>query len=149
MVLLFALSVTSAQAAEPSASQQALYTALSGRHLEQSCAQLTDLSATPQDDLVWLAENAEQPAWVAVRAAECVLELYAEPASPTIQRWMQSEATLGLAIVTTQHLDGLPLRQAKTLVQAGLSGPLAAQLRPRVERLTVPELRALAAAPAP
>lgn len=131
----------------PTASQKALYSALSGRHLDQTCDQLATLSPTPQADLVWLAEHAEQPAWVSVRSAECVLELYAEAAAPQIAKWMTSQNTLGLAIVTVQHLDGLPLEQARPLVQAGLSGPLADQLRPRFQRLTEPELSALAKAP--
>jgi len=143
MVFVLALAATTAQAAEPSESQLALYKVLSGRHQEQSCTHIVELSPTPTTDLVWLAENAEQPAWVAIRAAECVLELYPEPAAPHITRWMQSDDTLGLALLTVSRLDGLPTAQARPFLEAGLAGPHADRVRPRAEKLEQPELRAL------
>jgi len=144
MVFLLALAATTAQAAEPTASQLALYTALSGRHADQSCTAVAALSPTPASDLVWLAEHAEQPAWVAIRAAECVLERFAEPAGADITRWMQSEATLGLALTTVGRLDQLPLSVARPALEAGLAGPIADRVRPRAQRLQTAELRVLA-----
>jgi hypothetical protein len=153
MVFLFALATVAAPltaaAAEPSETQMVLYRALSVRHLEQTCADLAKLSATPTEDLVWLAENAEQPSWVAIRAAECVLELYPEPASPSIRAWMQSPDHLGLALVTVPHLDALPVAVAQPILEAGLAGPLAEKVRPRAAKLHTPELRALAVPPKP
>jgi hypothetical protein len=145
MTLLLALAATTAQAAAPtpSPSQLALYKALSPRHLEQSCAEVAALSTEPAADLVWVAENAEQPAWVAIRAAECVVGSFAEPAAPALTRWMQSETTLGLALTVVTQLDSMPLEQARPLLAAGLAGPHAERLRPRAEKLAKPELLAL------
>lgn len=147
MVILLALAATTAQAAEPSATQLALYKALSGRHQEQTCTEVARLSPEPATDLVWLAEHAEQPAWVSVRAAECVLDLYPEPAGPSIARWMASEDTLGLALTAVARLDSLPVAQAKPILAAGLAGPHADRVRVRAEKLQQPELRALVIAP--
>ena len=149
MVLPFALAVQLASAATPSESQDALYQALTPRHLERSCTELAALSSTPHADFVWLAEHAERPSWVAIRSAECVLELYAEPAVSDLTRWMQSPDTLGLALTTVHAMDRVPVSVAQTVLQAGLAGPLADALRPRVQRLTTPALRQLAAEPLP
>ena len=142
MVLLFALAA-SASAATPTESQAALYQALTARHLEQSCAELATLSPTPAEDLVWLAENTTQPSWVAIRAAACVVEDHAEPAAPALTRWVTSKATLGLALTTVPALDTLPVSVARPILEAGLAGPLADELRPRIQRLQTPELRSL------
>jgi len=144
MVLLFAITAQLASAATPSESQNALYQALTPRHLERSCTELATLSATPTEDFVWLAENAERPSWVAIRSAECVLELYAEPAAADLTRWMQSPNTLGLALTTVHAMDGVPASVARPVLEAGLAGPLADELRPRIQRLATPELRLLA-----
>ena len=149
MVLLFALAAQLASATPPSNSQEALYQALTPRHLERSCTELATLSPTPHVDFVWLAENAERPSWVAIRSAECVLALYAEPAAPDLTRWMQSPDTLGLALTTVHAMDRIPVSVAQPVLQAGLAGPLADALRPRIQRLITPELRLLAAEPLP
>jgi hypothetical protein len=144
MVLLFAVTAHIASAATPTESQSALYQALTPRHLERACTELATLSDTPAEDFVWLAENTERPAWVAIRSAECVLELYAEPAAPALTRWMQSQNTLGLALTTVHAMDGVPVSVARPVLEAGLAGPLADELRPRIQRLATPELRLLA-----
>lgn len=143
MLAILALAA-SASAATPSDSQNTLYQALMPRHLEQSCAELATLSPTPTSDLIWLAENATQPSWVAIRAAECVLELDAETAAPALTRWMQGPNTLGLALTTVQALDTLPMTVAQPLLEAGLKGALADEVRPRALRLTTPALRQIA-----
>lgn len=128
----------------PSESQLAVYQALSGRHFEAGCGSLQALSKTLADDLVWLAENTHQPAWVAVRAADCVLALEPATADAAARRWMGSADFKGLALVTVQHLDAMPLEQSSALVQVGLAGPLGETLRPRLSRLSTPQLKAMA-----
>ena len=146
LALLLAALPTAAMAEEPtpSESQLAVYRALSGRHFEAGCGALTELSPTLADDLVWLAENSHQPAWVAVRAADCVLALEPAAADLAARRWMGSTGFKGLALVTVQHLDAMPLEQSKGLVEVGLAGPLGETLRPRLSRLNTPELQAMA-----
>lgn len=141
---VFALSVVVlgvASAAEPSPSQLVLYKQLSARHMEQSCGELVESDEGAVADLVWLAENSEQPAWVAIRAADCVLEL--EPTSPAATRWVTTPALKGLAITTVQKLDRMPLAVSESVARAALSGPLSEALAPRIARLERPELRAL------
>ena len=128
----------------PSESQMTVYRALSARHFEAGCESLKPLSSTLADDLVWLAENTHQPAWVAVRAADCVLALEPAAADAAARRWMGSADFKGLALVTVQHLDAMPLEQSTALVTVGLAGPLEETLRPRLSRLSTPQLKAMA-----
>ena len=129
----------------PSESQLAVYEALSGRHFEAGCASLKERSPTLVEDLVWLAENSHQPAWVAVRAADCALLLDPAAADAAARRWMGSADFKGLALVTVQHLDAMPLAQSSLLAQVALEGPLKDSIRPRLAKLSTPELKALAA----
>ena len=66
-------SAEPASEATPSESQLAVYRALSGRHFEAGCDALKGLSPTLADDLIWLAENSHQTAWVAVRRMPLVV----------------------------------------------------------------------------
>ena len=146
VAILFAIpGAALAETPTPSDSQLALYKALSGRHFEAGCASLSALSPTLSDDLVWLAENTHQPTWVSIRAADCALALHPTEADAAARRWLTSDAFKGLALVTVQHLDAMPVAQSTALVEAGLAGPLAEALRPRVARLATPELKALVA----
>lgn len=144
-ILLALPGAALADTPSPSDSQQALYKALAGRHFEAGCGSLSSLSTTLSGDLVWLAENTHQPAWVAIRAADCALALAPTEVDAAARRWLTSDAFKGLALVTVQHLDAMPVPQSTALVEAGLAGPLAAELRPRVARLATPELQALVA----
>jgi len=135
-------------APQPSPTQEALYRALVARDSAPACADLAPLSSTLVDDLIFLAENAQQPAWVGVRAAECLLSDHQEAALPVIIGWMGRPDAKGFALLTIEKLDAMPLDRARTLAQAALTGPLAEAMRPRIARLTTPALAALAQ-PAP
>lgn len=147
LMLAVGLGIAADGAPQPSETQLALYKALSVRHFEQGCASLDSLSPTVASDLVWLAENATQPSWVAVRAADCVLERHSAASLDSVRRWMQTPETKGLALVTVQHLDRMDVQQASGLVDAALAGPMADALRPRLAKLERPELRALVVSP--
>ena len=142
VILLTALGADPAP--KPSPSQEALYRALLVRDAGPTCAELVPLSPTLVDDLIFLAENAKQPAWVGVRAAECLLSDHQEAALPVIIGWMGRADAKGFALLTIDTLDKMPLDRARTLAQAALTGPLAESMRPRIARLSTPALAALA-----
>lgn len=131
-------------APSPSPSQEALYRALIVREGAPTCAELAPLSPTLVEDLVYLTENAKQPTWVGIRAAECLLTEHQEAALPVILGWMARSDAKGFALVAVEKLDRMPIERAKAVAQAGLAGPLAETLRPRIARLPQAELAALA-----
>lgn len=135
-------------APSPSPSQEALYRALVVREGAPTCAELAPLSPTLVADLVYLTENAKQPTWVGIRAAECLLTEHQEAALPVILGWMGRSDAKGFALVTVEKLDRMPIERAMAVAQAGLAGPLADTLRPRIARLPQAELAALASATA-
>jgi hypothetical protein len=143
-----ALTLSLAAAPAPSPTQEALYKALLPRDGGPPCAELAALSPTLVEDLVFITENARQPAYVGVRAGACLLEDHAEAAQPVILGWLSRPEAKGFALLTVEHLDRLPLERARTFAEAGLKGPMAEVLRPRIARLSRPELAALAV-PAP
>lgn len=131
-------------APSPSPSQEALYRALVVREGAPTCAALAPLSPTLVEDLVYLTENAKQPTWVGIRAAECLLTEHHEAALPVIIGWMGRSDAKGFALVAVEKLDRMPMDRAMAVAQAGLAGPLAETLRPRIARLPQAELAALA-----
>ena len=90
---------------QPSSSQSALYDALKGRENPPSCESLAALSPQVADDLIWLMDNAHQPAWVGVRAAYCVLTQHAEAKISEIDTWVTDPNRRGLAILTIGFLS--------------------------------------------
>lgn len=142
LALIAALGVDPAP--QPSATQEALYRALTVREGAPTCAALATLSPTLVEDLIFLTEHAKQPAWVGVRAAECLLAEHQEAAMPVLVGWMGRADAKGFALLTIEKLDAMPIDRAMSLAQAGLAGPMAEALRPRIARLAKPELAALA-----
>lgn len=132
----------------PTAEQDAVYKALSMRHDTLSCDQLDAMSSDPLGTYLFLIEHAEQPAWVGMRAASCVMENHAEAAQPELQRWVTSSDTRGLAILAMDRLDSLPLAIALDLATRALTdGPDPEGMRKRIAKSTVPELAALVKLP--
>ncbi len=144
---LLLLSATS-QAAEPvpTATQQTLYDALVKRHDPPTCDQLDSLSTDIVSDLAWLVDHATQPAWVGLRAAQCLLLAHPVESQAVYQRWLSTDGHRGLAILMTQKADQLPLEVATTLTRTALEGPERLEVQRRLADSDTPELRALAAA---
>jgi hypothetical protein len=142
---LFLMSM-SAQAATvtPTHTQQVLYESLRVRHAPPSCADLDALSLDPVLDLVWLVENATQPPWVGMRAAQCLLLAHPHESQAQFESWLSTDGHRGLAILMTQKVDVLPLDVATSLTRAAMAGPDRAEVKPRLAISTRPEIRALA-----
>lgn len=109
----------------PTASQSALYDALKVRDSAPNCESLKTMSEDVATDLIWLVDNATQPPWVGIRAAQCVIREHHEAKATTIQTWVTRADRRGLAILTFGLLDELPAPQAKSLQSTALAGPLA------------------------
>lgn len=126
----------------PTAEESAVYRALSVRDPAPSCATVEALAADPVAVLTSVVEHAPQPPWVGVRAAHCLAVGHAEAAAPTLKSWMTGDKTKGLALMLATEIDQIPEAVAVDLVKAGLAGPHADALRPRLEKATSPVVRA-------
>ena len=132
----------------PTAEQDAVYRALSARHESLSCDQLDAMSSDPLGTYLFLIEHAEQPAWVGMRAARCVMVNHAEAAQPTLEQWVTSPETRGLAILAMGQLDAMPLPVAQAVATRALThGPDPEGMRKRIARATTPEIAALSELP--
>lgn len=132
----------------PTPEQEAVYRALSVRHDPPSCEALDAMSSAPVETYLYLVQNAQQPAWVSMRAASCLMNAHTEEARPYLEQWVVDPETRGLAILVIGQLDNLPLELATTLATKALTeGPDPEGMQRRIRRLATPELAALADAP--
>jgi hypothetical protein len=132
------------EAAEPpSAAQQAIYEALLPRHAEPDCAAVDRLSPDPLRDLRFVVDNAQTPAWVPMRAAQCIVVRHAAEAEAEIGAWLVDPQRKGLAILAADGLDHVPAPLAERFAQKAVQGPWAAELRPRLGRCAHPGVRAV------
>jgi hypothetical protein len=130
--------------AAPTASQLAVHRALSARHTP-GCAAADALTAEPVTDLVVIAETATSPPWASLRAAQCLVEGHAAPAQPRLEAWVTDPDRRGLGVVVLTALGRAPLEVALPVARKALAeGPDPADVRRRLLRSEVPELRALA-----
>ena len=132
-----------APAPEPDAAAEAVYRALSVRDPAPSCESVEALTETPVETLLFVVDNAQQPPWAGMRAAECLTTRHAVAAQDAIEGWVSSTETKGLAILVLNQIDALPLEVALPVVRKALAGPEAATARTRIERATTPEIKAL------
>ncbi len=146
LILSLLLVAAAAAKPEPTAEQQAVYKALSGRHESLSCTELDAMSSDPLGTYLYLIEHATQPAWVGMRAARCVMLNHAEAARPQLERWVVEPELRGLGLLLVGQIDELPLPLAKELaVKAMYEGPDPDGMRKRIARARTPEIAALAA----
>lgn len=144
--LATALSVAAVagEPATPSRVQEAMYQALVSHEAGVDCGALDAMSADPVGDLTFIVDHAEKPAWVAMRAAHCLIQRHAVVAEPVISGWMTGGETRGLALLTAKDLDSVPADLAERLARQALNGPHAAAVRPRLADSAHPKLRAMA-----
>ncbi|MFT5685301.1 MAG: hypothetical protein ACI8RZ_006251 [Myxococcota bacterium] len=128
----------------PDAAAEAVYRALSIRDPAPSCESVEALTETPVETLLFVVDNAKQPPWAGMRAAECLISRHAVTAEASIKGWVTGPETKGLAILTFNQLDTMPLEVSLSVARAAMAGPEAESARPRIARSTVPEIKALA-----
>jgi len=121
-------------AVKPSESQQALYAALKSREDAPTCESLQTHSTDLVNDLVWLVDNATQPPWVGIRAAQCIVRHHHVEKAELIESWMTTPERRGLAILTMGMLKELPPELGLTLQSAALAGPFSDDAKKHIER---------------
>lgn len=140
--LLLAASVASAQESTP---DDLVYRALSVRHAAPSCAEVEALTPTPIPTLLRMVDEAHQPPWVGMRAADCLVLRHHESIGDRLDQWVVDPELRGLGLLVINRLDALPLALAQSLASRALAqGPDPEQTRERLGRLSTPELKRLA-----
>ena len=129
---------------EPDAAAEAVYRALSIRDPAPTCESIEALTETPVETLLFVVDNAQQPPWAGMRAAECLISRHAVAAQASLTAWVSSPETKGLAILALNQLDTMPLEVSLTVARAALVGPDVESARTRIGRSTIPEIKALA-----
>ena len=125
---------------QPNDAQRAMYDLLKVREAPPTCGALAALSEAPADDLIWLMDHANQPAWVGVRAAHCVLTQHMEEKATVIDTWVTDPDRRGLAILTIGMLDKVSPEHGERIAKKALAGPHAADARKRLIEDANPDL---------
>ena len=140
LILMASLASATEPTVQPTSSQSALYDALKGREDPPTCEALNALSTQLADDLIWLMDHANQPAWVGVRAAYCVLTQHADDKAAEIDTWVTDPDRRGLAILTIGFLNKLPDAHIERIAAKALAGPHAADARKHLSESGDPKL---------
>jgi hypothetical protein len=145
MWLLPALLLTLSAHAEETdeARRQALRLRMSVRHAAPTCDTIDALTPDPVADLIWLMDHVEQPPWVGMRAAECIIANHAEAETVRLHQWVADPDRKGLMLMILSRLDKLPEPLAHSLAKATLAGPHRELARPRLMRSNHVPVRAL------
>ena len=143
LILLSSMVQANEPVGKPSPTQLAVYEALKGREDPPTCETLAKLSDQLPDDLIWLMDHANQPAWVGVRAAYCVLTEYADEKAEQIDTWVTDPERRGLAIMTIGFLDKMPDEHMERLAAKALAGPHAADAKKHLSESGDPKLMKL------
>ena len=133
------------------AERKAMHTALSSRDGAPSCSDVEALaSAQPHEDYLWLIEHVQQPPWVGIRAATCILQHHHEAAWAHIQHWLTQPELKGLALLVLNEIDSLPEDRAIELAQFAIrAGADPEAVRERLAQSSRPSIAALAQTPIP
>ena len=129
---------------ESSPTQDALVQALSVREPAITCTALAALTPTPAADLTWVVSHVTAPPWAGMKAAECLVQEYAQAARPTLEAWVTDTRLKGLGWVVLKNLDNMPRPIALDLARMAVEkGPDPEGARRRIRRSVVPEIKAL------
>ena len=121
-----------AAAWEPTEGQREVIRLLGARDSGVDCAVVAELG---QGGLVEIVEEIEQPPWVGMRAARCLVELHgeAEGTEAVLVRWVSEERWKGLGYLVLNLLDELPEGVAVRVATAAVTvGPDPEGARERV-----------------
>jgi len=120
-----------------------MFKALSVREPQPACADVEALSETPVETLLELIDKAQQPPWVGMRAASCLIQGHADAVQDTLVDWVQQEDSRGFAILVLNQIDTLPQPVAIAVATQALAGPYASDATSRIAKSTNPALLAL------
>lgn len=123
--------------------EEELLRALSARDQAPDCATLSAMVPDPVASFTTIVEKVQMPPAAPMRAARCLLTEHTDAAADTIEGWLRSEGTEGLARLVLGELDHLAPEQAARFGRAALEGPYSALARPELESSELAEVRAL------
>ena len=107
---------------------------LSGRHDTLTCNQLQDRIPNLQTQLENIVDEVKRPPWAAMKAAQCIIELYPSSSEHSFKKWMLSPNTRGLAILLSNRINSLPPKVSPKIVDWGHTGPHAEVVVPRINQ---------------
>ena len=112
------------------------------------CSDLGPATPALRDELAALAIADVQPSYVPMRAAGCLVDLFAtDPALPAIVTpWVQDPALGGLGLLVLIHAEAMPLSAELDLAKAAAASTDARwgpKFRDRISRSLHPEVRAV------
>ena len=84
------------------------------------------------------------PAWVAMRAAECLVTRHATAVEPEMTSWMGDSQKKGLGFLALDHLDAMEPALATRIATAAMAGPYRDEASLRIARSHVESVRTLA-----
>ena len=67
-----------------------------------------ELPQTSMESFHFIVKNIQTPPWVAMRSAQCMLEIYPSEGMEIYNSWMDGSDTLGLAILIANQIEHLP-----------------------------------------
>ena len=132
----------------PNPDEQAMLTALSGRH-PVPCESVEALAADPVRSLRAIVAHAPLPPYAPMRAAQCLADGHPEAARADLVDWVTHPDKGGLARLALGRLDRLPEPVGLEVARAALGGPWADLARVRIGAADNPQIRALVGAPPP
>ncbi len=124
--------------------EEALLRALSLRDGAPDCATLEGMVDEPVPTFSKIVAEVTAPPVAPMRAARCLIRGHSVEVAGTIEGWMTSPDTEGLARLVIEDLSYVGVDEARRFATAGLAGPHAAVLRPMIAESSVPEVKALA-----
>ena len=142
LMALFAHADTPADNDRPDGIME-VHRALSARDNAAPCEQVEALSTEPVQALLYIVDNATQPPWAGIRAAECLTTRHAEQIQPQLKQWVQTPGTKGFALIVFNNIDRVPEQIADTIIRAALAGPLAEDARPRLQSHNIPRINSI------
>ncbi len=120
--------------------------ALSARDGAFDCAAVEALATDSVALLRELVDHAQNPPWVAMRAADCLVTGHAVEAAADLDAWVVDPERRGLGILVLGRLDVLPEPMAISLAQRAMTaGPNPTSAKRRIERATSAAVRAVVA----
>ena len=120
--------------------QSVLQKQLSVREDPPSCEELARQHDNIEESLQKLIDPDIFPAYVPMRAANCLLIL--QPSEVELYRqWMIDPHSKGLAYLVVDKMPDLPVDSAVKLARAGLEGVHAESLKIRLKSTDIPEIR--------
>ncbi|MBT9557362.1 MAG: hypothetical protein IV100_15085 [Myxococcales bacterium] len=99
------------------------------------CSQLARGLKDAPAALLEVAETVTAPPWSAVRAATCLVRHHAASVEPALLRWVHERETMGLGLVTLNHLKHVEPALAARLIAAARSGEYAEAAERRIARV--------------